>query len=46
MNAAKPFINTLVDLELKAANKANPAFHSAHEGYAVIWKKWMKSTWK
>ena len=36
MNAAEPELRKLVDLELEAANRENPPFHSAHEGYAVI----------
>lgn len=36
MNAAEPELKKLVDLELEAANRENPPFHSAHEGYAVI----------
>ena len=36
MNAAEPELRKLVDLELKAANRENPPFRSAHEGYAVI----------
>ena len=36
MNAAEPELRKLVDLELEAANRENPPFHSPHEGYAVI----------
>lgn len=36
MNAAEPELRKLVELELEAANRENPPFHSAHEGYAVI----------
>lgn len=36
MNAAEPELRKLVGLELEAANRENPPFHSAHEGYAVI----------
>ena len=36
MNAAEPELRKLVEQELEAANRENPPFHSAHEGYAVI----------
>lgn len=36
MNAAEPELGKLVELELEAADRENPPFHSAHEGYAVI----------
>lgn len=36
MNAIQSDIESLVWVELEAANKSNPLFHSAHEGYAVI----------
>lgn len=36
MNATEPELRKLVELELEAANRENPPFHSAHEGYAVI----------
>ena len=36
MNAAEPELRKLVELELEAANRENPPFHSAHEGFAVI----------
>lgn len=29
-------VQALFDKELKKANKENPQFHSAHEGYAVL----------
>lgn len=36
MNAVKDQVTNLVEIELAAANEKYPAFHSAHEGYAVI----------
>ena len=36
MNAIQSNIQSLIRVELKAANLSNPLFHSAHEGYAVI----------
>ena len=36
MNAAENQVRELVKVELAAANKQFPQFHSAHEGYAVI----------
>ena len=36
MNAIENQVRQLVKVELAAANKRFPQFHSAHEGYAVI----------
>ena len=36
MNAVENQVRELVKVELDAANKRFPQFHSAHEGYAVI----------
>ena len=36
MNAVENQVRELVKVELAAANKRFPQFHSAHEGYAVI----------
>lgn len=36
MNAIENQVRELVKVELDAANKRFPQFHSAHEGYAVI----------
>lgn len=36
MNAVKDQVVRLVEIELAAANEKYPAFHSAHEGYAVL----------
>lgn len=36
MNAVKDQVTKLVEIELAAANEKYPAFHSAHEGYAVM----------
>ena len=36
MNAIENQVRQLVKVELSAANKRFPQFHSAHEGYAVI----------
>ena len=36
MNAVENQVRELVKLELDAANKRLPQFHSAHEGWAVI----------
>lgn len=36
MNAVENQVRQLVEVELAAANKRFPQFHSAHEGYAVI----------
>lgn len=36
MNAIENQVRELVKVELTAANKRFPQFHSAHEGYAVI----------
>lgn len=36
MNAVQADIQNLIKVELNEANKVNPQFNSAHEGYAVI----------
>lgn len=36
MNAVKKQVQELVKVELEAANKQFPQFHSQHEGWAVI----------
>ena len=36
MNYTESLIPSLVDTELREANKKHPPFHSMHEGYAVL----------